>query len=206
MVLDVNTNLHASVAKAAEPARPAPEERVLDVAESLFYARGIQAVGMDAIRDAAGVPLKRLYGLFPSKQRLLIAVLERRDVRWRQRLAASVERVEDPIERVLALFDWLGAWFAEPGFRGCAWINAYGELGASNDAVADQARRHKTAFRSYIAQLVAEAGLPTSVADAVFLLAEGAIVTAGITRSPESAAQGRAAARALIGADSERPT
>jgi AcrR family transcriptional regulator len=34
--------------------------RLLDAAEDLFYTRGIQSVGMDEIRDASGVSLKRL--------------------------------------------------------------------------------------------------------------------------------------------------
>jgi AcrR family transcriptional regulator len=200
MVLHVNDDLPVDSAAAAARAtgEPSPRERVLDAAESLFYARGVQAVCMDAIRDAAGVPLKRLYALFPSKQQLLTAVLERRDVRWRGRLAAHVELVSDPRERLLAVFDWLAAWFAEPGFRGCAWINLHGELGATDEAIADLARRHKTAFRDYIAGLAAAAGLPRPTADAVFLLAEGAIVTAGITRSPEAAGQAQAAVGTLI--------
>ena len=40
---------------------------VLEAADELFYARGVQAVGMDAVRTAAGIPLKRMYALFPSK-------------------------------------------------------------------------------------------------------------------------------------------
>ncbi|MDI5907056.1 TetR family transcriptional regulator, partial [Streptomyces sp. 12257] len=39
-------------------------ERALDAAEELFYGRGIQSVGMDDIRGASGVSLKRLYQLF----------------------------------------------------------------------------------------------------------------------------------------------
>ncbi len=103
----------------------------LDAAEESFYARGIQAVGMDELRDRSGLSLRRLYGLFPAKEGLVVAFLERRDERWRGRLAAHVEAVDDPEERLLAVFDWLRAWFEEPGFRGCAWINTYGELGAS---------------------------------------------------------------------------
>ena len=70
----------------------------------------------------------------------VVAVLQRRDLRWRGNLATYVEQHEDPRERVLAVFDWLGQWFAEPDFRGCAWINAYGELGATSPAVLTEVR------------------------------------------------------------------
>ncbi|MCI3928928.1 TetR/AcrR family transcriptional regulator [Streptomyces sp. AN091965] len=173
-------------------------EKALDAAEELFYQRGVQTVGMDDIRSASGVSLKRLYQLFPSKERLVEAYLERRDVRWRRQLAAHVERHEDPERRLLAVFDWLGEWFAEPGFRGCAWINSYGELGATSEPVARQVRLHKGAFKEYLAALVAGAGLPGDLAEQLFLLAEGAMVSAGIDRAPGPAAHAARAAKALV--------
>ncbi|GAA4602827.1 AcrR family transcriptional regulator [Actinoplanes octamycinicus] len=173
-------------------------DRVLDAAEELIYARGIRAVGMDDVRTRSGVALKRLYALYPSKDALVEAVLERRDGWWRGRLAAFVERVDDPVERVLAVFDWLGGWFAEPGFRGCAWINAFGEAGATSPAVAAQVERHKRAFAGQLAGWVAAAGRPPELAEQLFLLAEGAMVTAGIRGSAEPASTARQAAAALM--------
>ncbi|MGC9496067.1 TetR/AcrR family transcriptional regulator [Streptomyces sp. WG7] len=175
-------------------------ERALDAAERLFYGRGVQAVGMDDVRGGSGVSLKRLYQLFPAKEQLVLAYLERRDVRWRGQLAQYVDRHEEPGPRILAVFDWLGQWFAEPDFRGCAWINAYGELGAASPLVADRVRTHKGAFREYLDGLAADAGLSASVGGQLFLLAEGAMVTAGVTGGTAPAGQAREAARVLLGA------
>jgi AcrR family transcriptional regulator len=179
--------------------------RVLDAAEELFYARGVQSVGMDEIRDRSGVPLKRLYQLFSSKETLLVSVLERRDTWWHERLGAYVDRVQKPEARILAVFDWLGEWFAEPGFRGCAWINTTGELGAVSPKVAEQARRHKTTFKTYLGQLVAAAGLPPGLTDELALLAEGAMADAGIFTTAASATPARAAAATLIQAARDKP-
>lgn len=176
--------------------------QVLDAAETLFYARGIRGVGMDDIRSASGVPLKRLYREFAGKEQIVVAFLERRDVRWRERLASDVEAHVDPCERLLAVFDWLGDWFAEPGFRGCAWINAYGELGGTSEVVARLARDHKAAFRSYLDGLAADAGLSADFGAHVWLLAEGAMVAAGIFRETGHALQARQAAAQLIAASS----
>ncbi|WP_406335284.1 TetR/AcrR family transcriptional regulator [Streptomyces sp. NBC_00203] len=183
---------------ARDQALALAREQALDAAEELFYGRGIQTVGMDDIRGASGVSLKRLYQLFPAKERLVEAYLERRDVRWRQRLAEHVDRHGEPEERILAVFDWLGQWFAEPGFRGCAWINSYGELGTTSPVVTAQVTAHKEAFKDYLRGLVADAGLPSPLADQLYLLAEGAMVTAGITRSTEPAGQAADAARVLM--------
>ncbi|MET7439026.1 MULTISPECIES: TetR/AcrR family transcriptional regulator [unclassified Streptomyces] len=183
---------------AREQAVALARDQALDAAEELFYGRGIQAVGMDDVRGTSGVSLKRLYQLFPSKELLVEAYLERRDVRWRRRLAEYVDRREDPAERVLAVFDWLEGWFAEPGFRGCAWINSYGELGATSPRVAARVRAHKQAFKGWLAALVADAGRPAALAEQVYLLAEGAMVTAGVEQSTAPAAHAREAARALL--------
>ncbi|MDQ0772549.1 AcrR family transcriptional regulator [Streptomyces aurantiacus] len=185
-------------------------EQALDAAETLFYGRGIQSVGMDDIRGTSGVSLKRLYQLFPAKEHLVVAYLERRDIRWRQRLAEYVDGDvhvdgdghavghEDPRQRVLAVFDWLGRWFREPGFRGCAWINSYGELGATSEPVAGQVRAHKRAFKEYLAGLVGDAGLPAELSEQLYLLAEGAMVTAAVEQSAEPAARAGRAARILV--------
>jgi AcrR family transcriptional regulator len=187
---------HTGAPIAADPIRT----RLLDAAEALFYARGVQAVGMDAVRDAASVSLKRLYTLYPAKEQLVEAYLRRRDVRWRGRLADFVERVDGAEQRVLAVFDWLAAWFAEPGFRGCAWINGYGELGATSPVMARLAREHKEAFAAYIVDLVRATGGSDEVGRQVFLLAEGAMVTAGILGDPSCAGSARAAAATLLSA------
>ncbi|PWI46147.1 TetR/AcrR family transcriptional regulator [Streptomyces sp. ICBB 8177] len=174
---------------------------LLDAAEELFYGRGVQAVGMDDIRSASGVSLKRLYQLFPAKEQLVEAYLERRDERWRIALAAYVAERDDPYERVLAVFDWLGTWFADPGFRGCAWINCYGELGAVSPGVAEQARRHKEGFRSDLRRLVEATGLPVDpLAEELHLLAEGAIVTAGLLDDADAGERARSAAARLLAA------
>ncbi|MEU6095252.1 helix-turn-helix domain-containing protein [Streptomyces sp. NPDC047079] len=175
-------------------------DRALDAAEKLFYGRGIQSVGMDDIRGTSGLSLKRLYQLFPAKEQLVEAYLERRDVRWRQRLAEYVDRHADPVVRLLAVFEWLREWFGEPGFRGCAWINSYGELGATSPRVLALVRAHKQAFKTYLAGLVADAGLPAPLGDQLFLLAEGAMVTAGMEASTEPADQAGQAAELLLAA------
>jgi len=100
------------------------------------------------------------------------------------------------VARVLAVFDWLHTWFSEPDFRGCAWVNCFGELGSP--AVTRLARDHKAGFRRDLRVLVRAAGRPASLADHLLLLAEGAITTAAISGSPLPARQAKTAARLLL--------
>ncbi|UGT71307.1 TetR/AcrR family transcriptional regulator [Nocardia gipuzkoensis] len=179
--------------------------RVLAAAERLFNDRGIQAVGMDAIRDAAGLPLKRLYHHFPSKADLVRAVLEHRDCEVREAIAQFVDaRARTPRERVLAVFDFLFEWFAQTGFRGCLFINTVGELGGTVDDVGRIARQHKLAVREYLADLIADCPVPEALADQLLILANGAMVTAAMHDDPQAARRARDAAETLLSAAERR--
>ncbi|RJL31961.1 TetR/AcrR family transcriptional regulator [Bailinhaonella thermotolerans] len=179
--------------------------RLLETAYALFNERGIQAVGMDEIRSASGVSLKRLYQLFPSKDELVEAVLRRRDEDVRASVTARVEAHEDPEERILAVFDFLDAWFRQPDFRGCTFINTFGELGGVAGPVGDIARAHKQDLRDLFTALVAAAGRPRELAGQLTILANGAMATAGIEGSPTPARQARSAARTLLAATRPAP-
>lgn len=174
-------------------------ERILDAAEDLFYARGIQAVPLDVIRDASGVTLRRLYQTFPSKGDLVAAYLARRDTRWLQSLTTHVDTAaEAPQERLLAVFDWLESWFSEPDFHGCAFVNSFGELGGTSPQVAAAARHHKDLFHAYLRELAAAAGAAADTGTQIALLAEGAMTTAAISGTPASARQAKQAAQLLL--------
>ena len=170
-------------------------------ADQLYYEQGILSVGMDTVRDSAGVSLKKLYSLFASKDELIVAVLRLRQQMLRDGLASTRDQAADPRERVLSVFDFLDRWFGEPGFRGCGFINAYGELGSRSEDVAAVVRETKLAFQEYVEELVRAAGGSDAVALQIVLLAEGAQTTAAITGSPEIAVSARAAAATLLDAD-----
>jgi len=173
--------------------------RIVAAADALYYARGFGQVGMDAVRDAAGVSLKAIYKEFPSKEDLIIAVLELRHGMWTSGVEGRVDAIADPVERLVAVYDFLADWFCEADFRGCGFINAFGELGGANPRVAQAVRAHKADFQAYVARLAEDAGAPASLAPQLAILAEGAQVTAAIAGSAEAAAQARVAAEALIG-------
>ena len=174
--------------------------RIVDAADTLYYARGFQAVGMDEVRSAAGVSLKRLYQEFPSKEALVLAVLRSRHAMWDEGVAAAVEAAVEPKDKLLAIYDYLSSWFADDSFRGCGFINAFGELGTVFPSVAQLAREHKESFQRYVAALVAGAGASPALAPQLALLAEGAQTTAAISGNADAATHARAAAATLIDA------
>ena len=173
-------------------------ESVIAAADDLFYGRGIQSVGMDDVRQASGVSLKKLYSLFSSKERLVLAVLARRHGMWTDGVTARVDAETDPRLRLLAIYDYLSEWFADDSFRGCGFINSFGELGVVTPAVAEYTRDHKESFQRYVAELVEQAGAPEELAPQLAILAEGAQTTAAIAGTGDAAVHARRAAEVLI--------
>jgi AcrR family transcriptional regulator len=171
---------------------------VLDAADRLFYEHGIRAVGMDQVRDDSGVSLKRLYKMFPAKEQLAEAVLRRRDRAFREALGDYVAALPDDRARLLGLFDFLYDWFSEPDFRGCPFINAFGEMSAVSPSVTAAVTDQKRAFDVFVADLAARAGASRALAEQLFILANGAMVAAAVLQSPEPARQAGTAARVLL--------
>jgi AcrR family transcriptional regulator len=159
--------------------------RVLDAASQLFYERGIHAVGVDTIAEAAGVTKKTLYDRFGSKEALVVAYLQHRDAKWRAHLDRHLARVPaGGPERVLAVFDAAITWSDEYSPKGCSAINARAEIGDGHDGhpVFPEVARQKAWLLDVFAELCREAGASdaNSLAQAMMLLYEGAIVTVGM--------------------------
>jgi AcrR family transcriptional regulator len=179
----------------------APRERLLRAADELFYRRGIRNVGIDEIIAEAGVAKASLYKHFESKDDLVAEYVRQRDTRWREWFQREVEdRASTPRDRLLAVFDVLGEWLASPGFRGCAFQNATIELADAKHAGHAAAVANKRAVRAFLRDLAREAGVadPGPLADQLSLLAEGAIVTALMERTPTAARTARRAAAQLL--------
>lgn len=179
------------------------KDALLDTALALFYRYGFHATGIDRILAESGVAKMTLYKHFKSKDELIVAALRRRHEQDLEELIQTIERLgRTPRERLLALFDALGAWFSDPGFRGCLFLNASAEFTGANEVIRAAAIEHKQQFCGYIRGLAAEAGAPRpdDLARQLFLLGEGAVVTAQLTGRTDPAQQARAAAEVLIDA------
>ncbi|TQL54923.1 hypothetical protein FB464_2473 [Subtercola boreus] len=110
----------------------------------------------------------------------------------------AVEKESVPVDRLLAIYDYLAEWFDTDSFRGCGFINSFGELGAVSPQVAETARVHKQQFQDYVGHLVDEVGGTPDLAAQLAILAEGAQTTAAISGQNSAAGQARRAAKTLI--------
>ena len=118
----------------ATPTRPsAARERILDTAFSLFYARGIRAVGVDLIIADSGVAKATFYKHFPSKDDLVVAYLDKVDGVWTGQLHAAAQAAgADPAAQLVGLFDALGTRVPARGIPGLRLHQRRGRVAAGH--------------------------------------------------------------------------
>jgi AcrR family transcriptional regulator len=180
-------------------AKPSPRERLLDAATELFYAEGVQSVGIDRVIAQAGVAKASLYSTFGSKEALVRAYLDRRHEELMGRLRRAAAEAEDPVGRILAVFDAQAASFGREGFRGCAFVAASAEAPAEGQ-IADATAEYRQEVRDLFVELAGEAGIaePERLADQLRIIYDGGSVAANLDHNPDIASSARAAARILI--------
>jgi AcrR family transcriptional regulator len=161
--------------------RISPRERILSVASELFYRHGIRAIGVERIAEAAETNKVTLYRHFSSKDELVAEYLRR----LAQEAKSSWDRLEAnyPADAPAQLRAWLkdmAAHVASGDERGCPLANAAVELPDKDHPARRVIEEFKTAQRERLIQLCAAAALtePEMLADELFLLLEGARVTA----------------------------
>lgn len=177
------------------------QRTVLDVADRLFYERGIAAVGMADIRDESGLSLRRVYTMFPSKSDLVAAWLEDRNVRWMRWFTTTAERLaRDGADPVVATFYALAQWASSPGYRGCSFINALAETGEIDERHREIVTRHKRDLLDHLTALATSRhpGAPVWLAQSIAVLIDGAIVQSAALGSTAPIVAARQAAIALL--------
>jgi AcrR family transcriptional regulator len=144
--------------------RASARERLLAAANELFYAEGVQTVGIDRIIERAGVAKASLYNLFGSKEELVAAYLASRHDGTTSRLSEAIGSVDDPRQKILAVFDNQAQQYQQPDFNGCAFIAASTE--APSHGLVEQAADQ---FRAWIRAMFIDLATQAGAADAVSL-------------------------------------
>jgi AcrR family transcriptional regulator len=192
--------------RTTQPTQPkavkgSPRERLLQAASELFYAEGVQSVGIDRVIERAGVAKASLYSTFGSKEQLVCAYLDTRHAQMLGRLRAAVDAVEDPVERILAVFDAQAQLFRAPDFHGCAFTAAATEAPAGG-RVDEAAESYRRDIRALFTELAAAAGAPDPalLASQLQLVYDGGGLAAKMDQNPDIATPARAAVSALLAA------
>lgn len=205
LYLDRSVGYRGRVTRPVQRRRTA-KDRILQAADDLFYNEGIHTVGIDRVIAHAGVAKGSLYYSFTGKDDLVHEYLSHRHGVWADRVTTGIEGHTDPRERILAVYDVLGTLFAQPDYRGCAFVNATAE--GAPDSIEAQAA---ATFRAWVHNLFLDLAIDTDAADPkqlarrLVLLYDGAVATAQMDKAPEAARTARRIAELVLDATGIRP-
>lgn len=176
-------------------------DRILAVADDLFYQDCIRAVGVDTIIAKSEVAKTTLYRYFPSKDDLVVAYLEGRNrLFWQFFENAVNQHPGNPKQQLLAIFAWLDEMVAQPDNCGCPFLVTATEFPAVDYPGHQIAIAHKRAMRDRLAELAQSAGIEQSqeLSAALLMLADGAFAERRLFQQHNNGVSLQRAAEMLI--------
>ena len=132
--------------------------RLLDTATRIFYAEGVNAVGIDRVIEEAGVTRATLYRHFPSKQNLITTYVEEADRAVREHVGGLISSGLPPADAVRAVAEDIAQNFTSAHFRGCAFLNAAAEFPDADDPVHQAVLAHRAWFLEVMLGLFSQVG------------------------------------------------
>lgn len=169
-------------------------DRILEAARELFLAQGYAATGIAQILKTADAKSGSLYYFFPTKEDLLLAVLEWYKANlWPQVITPVYERISDPIERIFGVLDgYRQMLIFTRCSQGCPIGNLALELADSHPAARQLIADNFTGWREAIRQSVEAArdrlpedAEPDDLASFILTVMEGAVMQARAYKSLE---------------------
>jgi AcrR family transcriptional regulator len=180
--------------------RPRTETKLLDAADELLFSHGVVATPVDAILERAGVSPATLYRAYGSKDGLVAAALDRRQRNWLAVWDEAVERADDDVSRLLAVFDALDAFRGRPhGARWCAFLGTAAEYAEPAPVLAAAIQRDTDDLRTRLTALsepVAGQGA-AELAEAILLVFSGHLAMQLRSADADTSAA-RAIAQAIV--------
>jgi len=172
--------------------RPNTRQDIVQAGLKCLLERGFNAVGVQDITDAAGVPKGSFYNHFESKEALGLEIVERYGANQARREILT-DLSLPPLQRLRRHFDRITALFADSHFtRNCILGGFSGELANQSEMIREGLRKLYGQWTKDLEAAIAEAQAKGEIANktkasdiAAFLLDayEGALLRARVERS-----------------------
>ena len=192
---------------ALRPIAAEKRQHIVATAYALFRKDGFHATGIDRIIEEAEVAKMTMYRHFPSKDELIVEVLDWRAKRFAGQLDALGATARTSPQKVMAIFDWYASWFESPGFAGCLFQHALAEFGDHKHPVFRAAAGQKDAFKHRMQKILTGCMPPARAertASALLMLIEGATLMAQMGHGKAAIKDARQAATRLL-AEAQKP-
>jgi AcrR family transcriptional regulator len=159
--------------------RSEARERLLVAASQLFYAEGINSVGIERLVKEGQVTLATFYRHFPSKVDLVVAYLRGAHEHMAARVAEQAEKLQGR-ELVRAIGNDVASQIRDAGFRGCAFLNAASEFEDPQHPVRQVVAEHRRWYYQLLRRAFEDAGheRPADAARHFVMLRDGAMSAA----------------------------
>ena len=161
-------------------------QNIIETASRLFYQKGYSLTGINEIIKEASVAKATLYSHFKSKDDICIAYLNYRNQSFLEDFKAFVSKAPKGQGQILAIFDFLKAFYATPTFNGCWCINTISEIPPENVTIRETIQNQKSNFLKVI-ETFSKANFPNHsiveneiLAKRIYLLYEGALTESHI--------------------------
>ncbi|ETB72871.1 transcriptional regulator [Bacillus sp. CPSM8] len=178
--------------------RSAKKDKLLQVAERLFYEHGFRGVGLKQIISEANVATMTLYNHFPSKDNLVEEVLRQREERYWSYLDSHVELDSDS-PFILAV-EAHCRWLKEHSYKGDMFLRAIEDYAGTDNDIEKIARGHKHKLLQYFQKLAQRKG-KTNEQDLAYqftLLLEGTTSMTTLIGAEKATEYSIAMARTLV--------
>jgi AcrR family transcriptional regulator len=187
------------------PRQPAPgtRDRILDTASRLFAEHGVQSVGLRQIVDECGCGKNLFYSHFASKDDLIVAYLRRCRREWETIIGGAVDEAgADAAARLVAVVRAVAGQVADPGYRGCPFLNTHAEFRDAAHPAHRVSVEHFDALRRQLRDLAGRATSrdPDALAERVLLIVYGLYSTAAVLGSDVTAPNALALAEDTVSA------
>ncbi len=150
-------------------------EVIVGTAARLFYRQGYSNTGINQIVDEAGIAKSSLYHYFKSKEDLLMAYLQETGKRTYAALKLTADTVDEPRDKVVAIFDYLEVLVQQKDFFGCNFLNIVYELPEDAVRVREQIKYQKDSIRQLFGEILQPIH-KERLADEIYTLFEGALI------------------------------
>ena len=156
-------------------------DRILNTARDLFYREGARAVGVDTVVAQSGVAKTSLYRWFPSKDALIVAVLEEEAKdRWAGWDYTAAHSSSEPRELLRAELAGIVRFVSSPKYRGCPFMNVTAEFADEQHPARAVAREMMEELQRRLRAIVDRIGAPDPVelTEQLVVLVDGAFSSA----------------------------
>lgn len=180
------------------------KDKILETAASLFYHQGYVQTGINQIVAEAGIAIGSLYKHYKSKSDLLYSYLEQEDMRFFTVIEEQLALKKTPREQLIAFIDYRVNLQKASNYAGCHFIKINAEVGRADDQVQKIVQKHKEKQKALIKQLITEIKPVNSPLDTkqlseiIFVMIEGAVVTASINGNAHSLEEVKKAVGKLV--------